>query len=70
MAPNDDVGNPGIGDHHMSCVRAPALRDYGPFTLDVTYARAKVPGCSGKRSSGLKRLPNLSISDFGNAPPA
>ena len=40
-----------------------ALRDYGPFTLDVTYARAKAK--MWEKVERLKRLPNLRISDFG-----
>ena len=40
-----------------------ALKDYGPFTLDVTYARAKAK--MWEKVERLKKLPNLRISDFG-----
>ncbi len=40
-----------------------ALRNYGPFTLDVTYARAKTK--MWEKVERLKKLPNLRISDFG-----
>src|SRR6478736_3371690 len=40
-----------------------ALRDYGPFTLDVTYARAKAK--MWEKVERLKLLPDLRISDFG-----
>jgi nicotinate phosphoribosyltransferase len=40
-----------------------ALRDYGPFTLDVTYARAKAK--MWEKVERLKQLPDLRISDFG-----
>src|SRR4029079_11001777 len=40
-----------------------ALRNYGPFTLDVTYARAKAK--MWEKVERLKKLSNLSISDFG-----
>ncbi len=40
-----------------------ALHDYGPFTLDVTYARAKAK--MWEKVERLKRLPDLRISDFG-----
>ena len=40
-----------------------ALRNYGPFTLDVTYARAKAK--MWEKVERLKKLPNLRISDFG-----
>lgn len=41
-----------------------ALRDYGPFTLDVTYARAKAK--MWEKVERLKLLPDLRISDFGS----
>jgi nicotinate phosphoribosyltransferase len=40
-----------------------ALRNYGPFTLDVTYARAKAK--MWEKVERLKKLPDLRISDFG-----
>jgi nicotinate phosphoribosyltransferase len=40
-----------------------ALRDYGPFALDVTYARAKAR--MWDKVERLKQLPGLRISDFG-----
>src|SRR6218665_106265 len=40
-----------------------ALRNYGPFTLDVTYARAKAK--MWEKVERLKRLSSLRISDFG-----
>jgi nicotinate phosphoribosyltransferase len=40
-----------------------ALRNYGPFTLDVTYARAKAK--MWEKVERLKKLPQLRISDFG-----
>jgi nicotinate phosphoribosyltransferase len=40
-----------------------ALRHYGPFTLDVTYARAKAK--TWEKVERLKKLPDLRISDFG-----
>jgi nicotinate phosphoribosyltransferase len=40
-----------------------ALREYGPFTLDVTYARAKAK--MWEKVERLKGLPDLRISDFG-----
>ena len=40
-----------------------ALRDYGPFTLDVLYARAKAK--MWDKVERLKKLPDLRISDFG-----
>ena len=40
-----------------------ALRHYGPFTLDVTYARAKAK--MWEKVERLKKLPDLRISDFG-----
>lgn len=40
-----------------------ALKSYGPFTLDVTYARAKAK--MWEKVERLKKLPNLRISDFG-----
>jgi nicotinate phosphoribosyltransferase len=40
-----------------------ALRDYGPFELDVTYARAKAK--MWDKVERLKQLPDLRISDFG-----
>src|SRR5690349_19077030 len=40
-----------------------ALRDYGPFTLDVTYARAKAK--MWEKVERLKQLKDLRISDFG-----
>ena len=36
---------------------------YGPFTLDVTYARAKAK--MWEKVERLKKLPDLRISDFG-----
>jgi nicotinate phosphoribosyltransferase len=40
-----------------------ALKGYGPFTLDVTYARAKAK--MWEKVERLKKLPDLKISDFG-----
>jgi nicotinate phosphoribosyltransferase len=40
-----------------------ALRNYGPFALDVTYARAKAK--MWDKVERLKKLPDLRISDFG-----
>ena len=40
-----------------------ALRTYGPFTLDVLYARAKAK--MWEKVERLKKLPDLRISDFG-----
>jgi nicotinate phosphoribosyltransferase len=40
-----------------------ALKGYGPFTLDVTYARAKAK--MWEKVERLKKLPDLRISDFG-----
>jgi nicotinate phosphoribosyltransferase len=40
-----------------------ALKNYGPFTLDVTYARAKAK--MWEKVERLKKLSNLRISDFG-----
>ena len=40
-----------------------ALKGYGPFTLDVTYARAKAK--MWEKVERLKQLPELRISDFG-----
>src|SRR3982751_5242227 len=40
-----------------------ALRNYGPFTLDVTYARAKTK--MWEKVERLKKLESLRISDFG-----
>ena len=40
-----------------------ALKSYGPFTLDVTYARAKAK--MWEKVERLKKLPDLRISDFG-----
>src|SRR5688572_26234375 len=40
-----------------------ALKGYGPFTLDVTYARAKAR--MWEKVERLKQLPELRISDFG-----
>jgi len=40
-----------------------ALRNYGPFTLDVTYARAKAK--MWEKVERLKKLNGLRISDFG-----
>ena len=40
-----------------------ALRDYGLFTIDVTYARAKAR--MWEKVERLQALPNLRISDFG-----
>ncbi len=40
-----------------------ALRNYGPFTLDVTYARAKAK--MWEKVERLKKLSDLRISDFG-----
>jgi len=40
-----------------------ALKDYGPFALDVTYARAKAR--MWDKVERLKQLPDLRISDFG-----
>jgi nicotinate phosphoribosyltransferase len=40
-----------------------ALRNYGPFTLDVTYARAKAK--TWEKVERLKKLSGLRISDFG-----
>ena len=40
-----------------------ALRDYGPFTLDVTYARAKAKMWG--KVERLRELPDLVLSDFG-----
>ncbi len=40
-----------------------ALREYGPFALDVTYARAKAK--MWDKVERLKQLPDLRISDFG-----
>jgi len=40
-----------------------ALKTYGPFTLDVTYARAKAK--MWEKVERLKKLPDLRISDFG-----
>jgi nicotinate phosphoribosyltransferase len=39
------------------------LRHYGPFALDVTYARAKAK--MWEKVERLKKLPELRISDFG-----
>lgn len=40
-----------------------ALKDMGPFTLDVTYARAKAK--LWEKVERLQHLPGLKISDFG-----
>ncbi|WP_417309353.1 nicotinate phosphoribosyltransferase [Devosia sp.] len=40
-----------------------ALREYGPFALDVVYARAKAK--MWEKVERLKLLPDLRISDFG-----
>ncbi|MFC5386716.1 nicotinate phosphoribosyltransferase [Aquamicrobium segne] len=40
-----------------------ALRDYGPFALDVLYARAKAKMWT--KTELLKQLPDINISDFG-----
>jgi nicotinate phosphoribosyltransferase len=40
-----------------------AVKAYGPFTLDVTYARAKAK--MWEKVERLKKLPDLRISDFG-----
>src|SRR5690606_6388102 len=40
-----------------------ALRSYGPFALDVLYARAKAKMWA--KVERLKKLPDLRISDFG-----
>lgn len=40
-----------------------ALKEYGPFTLDVVYARAKAK--MWEKVERLKKLPDLKISDFG-----
>jgi nicotinate phosphoribosyltransferase len=40
-----------------------AMRDLGPFSLDVLYARAKAK--MWEKVERLKRLPDLRISDFG-----
>ena len=40
-----------------------ALRTYGPFALDVVYARAKAK--MWEKVERLKKLPDLRISDFG-----
>ena len=40
-----------------------AMREYGPFTLDVLYARAKAKMWS--KTERLRALPGLRISDFG-----
>ena len=40
-----------------------AFKNYGPFTLDVTYARAKAK--MWEKVERLKALPELRISDFG-----
>ena len=40
-----------------------ALKDYAPFELDVTYARAKAK--MWEKVERLKKLPDLRISDFG-----
>jgi nicotinate phosphoribosyltransferase len=40
-----------------------AIRDYKPFELDVTYARAKAK--MWEKVERLKKLPELRISDFG-----
>lgn len=40
-----------------------ALKEYGPFTLDVVYARAKAR--MWEKVERLKKLPDLKISDFG-----
>src|SRR4029079_14448790 len=43
-----------------------AMRDYGFFTLDVLYARAKAKLWS--KVERLKRYPDIRISDFGTRP--
>jgi nicotinate phosphoribosyltransferase len=40
-----------------------ALRDYGPFALDVLYARAKAKLWA--KTEALKKYPGIRISDFG-----
>jgi nicotinate phosphoribosyltransferase len=40
-----------------------AMRDFGPFELDVLYARAKAK--LWDKTERLRKLPNLRISDFG-----
>lgn len=40
-----------------------ALRDFGPFALDVLYARAKAK--LWEKTERLNKLPNIRISDFG-----
>ncbi|MBB6011262.1 nicotinate phosphoribosyltransferase [Aquamicrobium lusatiense] len=40
-----------------------ALREYGPFALDVLYARAKAKMWA--KTELLKQLPDINISDFG-----
>jgi nicotinate phosphoribosyltransferase len=40
-----------------------AMKQYGPFTLDVLYARAKAK--MWEKVERLKKLPDLKISDFG-----
>ena len=40
-----------------------AMRDYGPFALDVVYARAKAKLWT--KTERLRKLPNLKVSDFG-----
>ena len=40
-----------------------AMKQFGPFALDVLYARAKAK--TWDKTERLKKLPNLKISDFG-----
>ncbi|GHC80139.1 nicotinate phosphoribosyltransferase [Limoniibacter endophyticus] len=40
-----------------------ALREYGPFALDVLYARAKAK--MWEKTERLRKLPNIKLSDFG-----
>jgi nicotinate phosphoribosyltransferase len=40
-----------------------AMREYGPFALDVLYARAKAK--LWDKTERLKELPGIKISDFG-----
>ena len=40
-----------------------AMKEYGPFTLDVLYARAKAKMWA--KVERLKRYPDIRISDFG-----
>jgi hypothetical protein len=54
---DDDVGDPGARHHQRIALARRDESDYGPFALDVLYARAKAK--MWDKTERLKKLPDM-----------